>query len=70
MDDEGLLWTILAKLDRLERLISDGQRNGVGSTSVQSSFSPGGKDWFLTATDEERRAFNRQRGQASRRGRK
>lgn len=66
MDQEILLRTILDKLEKIERLLTTNQHG----MSSPASFSPGGRDWFLIATEEERRAFNRQRGQASRRGKK
>ncbi len=68
MNDEISLENIMAKLDRIESLLAGVQI--VPSTtpsSLPASFLPGGKDWFLMATEEERRAFNRKRGYNSRR---
>lgn len=46
---------ILEKLESIERLLS-------GLSMPVQSFSPGGKDWMLTATDEQIREYNRQQG--------
>lgn len=68
MSKEILLENIMLKLENIERLLCDLQSvSSVDPKSPPSSFLPGGKDWFLTASDEERRAFNRKRGQSTRR---
>lgn len=68
MNDEISLENIMAKLDKIERLLAGGQIvPSTSPSSLPASFLPGGKDWFLMATEEERKAFNRKRGQEARR---
>jgi hypothetical protein len=68
MNDEISLENIMAKLDRIESLLAGVQIvPSATPSSLPASFLPGGKDWFLMATEEERRVFNRKRGYNSRR---
>jgi len=71
MNKEISLEKILSKLENIERLLCDLQTApSVDPKLPPSSFLPGGKDWFLMASDEERQAYNRKRGQSTRRGKK
>lgn len=46
---------ILERLESIERLLAN-------IVQPVQSFAPGGKDWMLTATDEQIREYNRQKG--------
>lgn len=71
MSKEISLEIIMSKLEDIERMISGNQNlSATPSNSPPASFLPGGKDWFLLSSEEERRAFNRKRGQASRKNKK
>lgn len=70
MNQEITLEKIMNKLEEIERLLSTQHSALIQPGSLPSSFLPGGKDWFLSSTEEERRAFNRKRGHAARRVKK
>ena len=73
MGKEISLENIMQKLESIELLLSKINSlnfNEASSYQPPSSFQPGGKDWFLMASEEERRAFNRKRGQESRRNKR
>jgi hypothetical protein len=71
MNKEISLEIIMSKLEDIERMLAGNQHQQTIQAGVlPSSFLPGGKDWFLMASDEERREFNRKRGQSSRRNKK
>lgn len=67
MNKEISLEIIMSKLEDIERMLSGKQHHqSIQAGVLPASFLPGGKDWFLIASDEERREFNRKRGQSSR----
>jgi hypothetical protein len=71
MSKEISLEKIMSKLENIERMLAGNQhQHSSHSSGPPASFLPGGKDWFLMASEEERREFNRKRGQESRRTKK
>jgi hypothetical protein len=66
MNKDVSLEKIMAKLEKIEQLLTANPQPSIQPDSIPSSFLPGGKDWFLLSSEEERRAFNRKRGQTSR----
>jgi len=65
MDKEISLESIWAKLESIENLLRSGSPSH--AALAPPSFLPGGIDWLLSASVEERRAFNRKRAQELRR---
>lgn len=66
---DDILSKILSKLERIERLMATSPFDQSHSITIKS-FQPGGKDWMLTASDDEIRSYNRKKGIEKKRSRK